>query len=90
MLQLFYKTSQFELNKIQGEIAPVDLRKVRYDKSHSEFALADMLKAATGITAVLPKQRIEMAVESFVWDITFLSVQDRPDLIIFGPLWYDI
>jgi hypothetical protein len=81
MLQLRYKTLQFELNNIQGEINPVNFRKIRYHKSHTKCALADMVKTAMRITAVLPKQCIKMAVESFMWSITFkaspLSITDH-------------
>jgi hypothetical protein len=84
MLQLCYETPQFELNKIQGEISPVDFGKIGYYKTHAEFALADMVKTAMRITAVLPKQCIESAVEGFMRSVTFLSVHHGPYFIVSG------
>ncbi len=55
MLQLCYETLQFELNKVQGEIGPVDFWKIRYHQTDSELALADIVKVAMRIMAVLPK-----------------------------------
>ena len=91
MFQPIYKTLQLDLHKIQGKIlGPVDFQKVRCDKTHSKFALVDMMKVATRITTIFPKQCIKSAVECFMWIIAFLSIHDRPDLIVFGSLWYGI
>jgi hypothetical protein len=49
-----------------------------------------MEKAATEIMTILSKQGIKLAVESFMWSITFISIQNRPDFIILGPFWYGI
>ena len=84
-LQLSYETLQLELDKIQGKTCgPVDFQKVRADKTHPEFALVDVVKVATRVTAVLSKQRIESAVKSLMQSITFLSIHNRPDFVIFG------
>ena len=91
MFQPIYKTLQLDLHKIQGKIlSPVDFRKVRSDETHSEFALVDMVKVATRITTIFPKQCIKSVVECFVWIIAFLSIHDGPDLIVFGSLQYGI
>lgn len=55
MFQFSYGMLQFELDKIQGRIGPVDPRKVGYDKTHAKLALADIVKAAIRITAILRK-----------------------------------
>jgi hypothetical protein len=54
------------------------------------FALADIVKAAMKITAILPEQNIKSAVKGFVWDFTFWAVHDRPDFVVLGSLWYGI
>jgi hypothetical protein len=84
MLQLCYEMPQFELNKIQGEIGPVDFGKIGYYKTHAKFALVDMVKTAMRITAVLPKQCIKSAIEGFIQSVTFLSVHHSPYFIILG------
>ena len=91
MFQLIYKTLQLDLHNIQGEIfGPVDFRKVGYDESHSELSLVDIVKVATRIMTIFPKQCIKLAVEGFMWIIAFLHIHNRPDFIIFGSLWYSI
>jgi hypothetical protein len=77
MSQLSYETLQLELHEIQGDIfGPVDFRKIGYNETHSEFALADMGKAATRITTILPKQCIKPVVKSLMQSITFLGIQN--------------
>jgi hypothetical protein len=67
MFQLSYKTLQLKLNKIQGKSrSPVDFGKVSHDKAHSEFPLADIVKATTRITTILPEQSIKSAVKGLM------------------------
>ena len=67
MFQPIYKMLQLDLHKIQGKIlGPVDFWKVGHDKTHSEFALVDMVKVAARIMTIFPKQCIESAVECFM------------------------
>ena len=91
MFQLIDETLQLELHKIQGKIFdPVDFQKVRCDKTHSKFALVDIVKVATRIMTILPKQCIKSAVEGFMWTIAFISIHNGEDLVIFGSLRYGI
>jgi hypothetical protein len=46
----------------------------------------DIVKAATRITTILPKQCIKSAVEGFMQNITLLSIHNGPDFIILGSL----
>jgi hypothetical protein len=87
MFQLHYEMLKLELHKIQGKShRPVDFQKVRCDEAHSEFALADVVETTARISAILPKECIKSAVESFMWGITFFGIHNRPDFVIFGSL----
>jgi hypothetical protein len=77
MFQLIYEPLQLEGHKIEGKIfGPVEFRKVSYYETHPKFTLADMVKAATRITTILPKQCIKSTVEGFMCSITLASIHN--------------
>jgi hypothetical protein len=90
MLKFSNETYEFDLHEIQREAGPFNLGKVGTDEGHPKLALANIVKSAIWITAILSKQSIESFVKGLKRCFPFLAVHDSPNLVIFRSIGHSL